>query len=301
MSKPQVTIYSDGGCRPNPGTGGWGAVLLFKDGQKELSGGARESTNNQMELTAVITALDSLEQPYQVDLYTDSKYVKQGITEWMAGWVRKGWRTSSGKPVQNQELWEKLYAATQRHDIRWKWVKGHAGHVYNERVDQLATAEIERLTGKTFARPTPETVTESDAAVKIYVGAVYSYEDKAGGWGAVVVSTDGAQELSGSERNSTDNQLILTASIAALDSLKAATSAAVYTDSEYLQKGMSQWIKGWMKKDWKTSSGQPVKNRELWERLQKAAQQHEMSWIFSGVSSNEHLQRAFELANRPLR
>ncbi len=301
MAKPRVTIYSDGGCRPNPGTGGWGAVLLFPDGQKELSGGEKNSTNNRMELTAVITALDSLDQPYHVDLYTDSKYVKQGISEWMAGWIRKNWRTASGQPVQNQDLWERLDMATQRHEISWKWVKGHAGHVYNERVDELATAEIERLTGKTFARPTPEVVPESNAAVKIYVGAVYSYDDKAGGWGAVVVSENGTQELSAKEQNSTDNQLILSAAIKALNSIGNKTSVAVYTDSEYLQKGMSQWLSGWIKKGWKTASGQPVKNKELWERLHEAAQKHQVKWYFSAASGNSHLQRAMEMANQGMK
>jgi ribonuclease HI len=298
MGKPRVTIYSDGGCRPNPGTGGWGAILLFEDGQKELSGGEKQSTNNRMELTAVISALDSLDEPYQVDFYTDSKYVKQGISEWMEGWIRKNWRTASGQPVQNQDLWERLDAATQRHDISWKWVKGHAGHVYNERVDELATAEIERLTGKTFARPAPEAPPESDAKFKVYVAAVYSYDDQSGGWGAVVVGESGTEELRAAQRNTTDNQLLLNASIRALESLAGKTTVAVYTDSEYLQKGMSQWITGWIKKGWKTASGQPVKNKELWERLHRAAQAHDVRWIFSSPVGNDYLRRALELANQ---
>ncbi len=139
-SQPQVTIYTDGGAKPNPGPGGWAALLIYGTAEKELSGGARSTTNNQMELTAAIEALDALTQPCQVTLYTDSEYLKKGITEWLPGWVKKNWQTSARQPVKNQALWERLHAATQRHQITWKWVRGHNGNALNERVDQLATA-----------------------------------------------------------------------------------------------------------------------------------------------------------------
>jgi ribonuclease HI len=150
MDKPQVIIYSDGGAKPNPGTGGWGVVLIFGQRRKELSGGEPDTTNNRMELTAAIMALEALKQPCAVEFHTDSKYVRNGITKWLSRWVRNGWmtaeyRTPNGKiipskPVENQDLWERLHVATQRHEITWKWVKGHAGNALNERVDQLATA-----------------------------------------------------------------------------------------------------------------------------------------------------------------
>jgi ribonuclease HI len=147
--KPHVTIYTDGGAKPNPnGPGGWAALLISGNSEKELSGGEGSTTNNRMELTAACEALEALKQPCQVTFHTDSEYVKNGISEWLPNWVKKNWRTSTGKPVKNQDLWERLYAATQRHDITWKWVRGHAGNHYNERVDQLATAAREKIGSK---------------------------------------------------------------------------------------------------------------------------------------------------------
>jgi ribonuclease HI len=145
LTNPKVTIYSDGGCKPNPGVGSYAALLIYGDVEKELSGGEKQTTNNRMELTAACVALEALNRPCEVEFFTDSNYVKKGITEWLANWVKRGWRTASNKPVENQDLWERLYEATQRHQIKWKWVKGHAGHKYNERVDQLATAAREKL------------------------------------------------------------------------------------------------------------------------------------------------------------
>ena len=136
--RPNVTIYTDGACSGNPGPGGWGAILKFGDMEKELNGGERHTTNNQMELMAAISALEALKKPCIVDLYTDSQYVRQGITGWIFGWKRNGWRTADKKPVKNVELWQRLDAALKQHEIRWHWVKGHAGHPENERADQLA-------------------------------------------------------------------------------------------------------------------------------------------------------------------
>ncbi|SFM75790.1 RNase HI [Bradyrhizobium sp. Rc3b] len=136
--KPVVTIYTDGACSGNPGPGGWGAILKFDDKEKELNGGERHTTNNQMELMAAISALEALKKPCTVDLYTDSQYVRQGITGWIFGWKRNGWRTADKKPVKNVELWQRLDAALKQHEVRWHWVKGHAGHPENERADQLA-------------------------------------------------------------------------------------------------------------------------------------------------------------------
>jgi len=139
MSAPnRVTIYTDGACSGNPGPGGWGVILRFGEHEKELSGGAAETTNNRMELTAAIEALNALKRPCAVDLYTDSTYVRSGITEWMDGWKRKNWRTAAKKPVKNADLWQALDEARLRHDVTWHWVKGHAGHPENERADELA-------------------------------------------------------------------------------------------------------------------------------------------------------------------
>jgi ribonuclease HI len=137
-SRPHVTIYTDGACAGNPGPGGWGVILMSGAHRKELSGGAADTTNNRMELMAAISALEALKQPARVDIHTDSEYVQKGISSWIHGWKRKGWRTSAGSPVKNADLWRRLDEAQQRHEVVWKWVRGHAGHPENERADELA-------------------------------------------------------------------------------------------------------------------------------------------------------------------
>ncbi|MBC2668316.1 ribonuclease HI [Novosphingobium piscinae] len=138
-----VTIFTDGACKGNPGPGGWGAILRMGEHEKELSGGAPETTNNRMELMGAIMALRALRQPCQVTLHTDSKYVIDGITSWVFGWQRNGWKNAAKKPVANADLWQDLIAAARPHQIDWVWVKGHAGHVDNERADRLASAAAE--------------------------------------------------------------------------------------------------------------------------------------------------------------
>ncbi|HEU5046765.1 MAG TPA: ribonuclease HI [Rickettsiales bacterium] len=141
-SLPLVTIYTDGACSGNPGPGGWGAVMLYNDREKELSGGEAETTNNRMELMAAIEALNSLKKPCKVNLYTDSNYVRQGITGWIFGWKKNNWRTADKKPVKNADLWQLLDEAARKHDVQWHWVKGHNGDPLNERADELARKGI---------------------------------------------------------------------------------------------------------------------------------------------------------------
>jgi ribonuclease HI len=136
--KPHVVIYTDGACSGNPGPGGWGAIMMSGPHRKEISGGEANTTNNRMELFAAIAALEVLKRPSQVDLHTDSSYLRNGITQWIHGWKRNGWRTADRKPVKNAELWQRLEEATHRHQITWHWIKGHAGQPENERADELA-------------------------------------------------------------------------------------------------------------------------------------------------------------------
>ncbi|HTT12292.1 MAG TPA: ribonuclease HI [Burkholderiaceae bacterium] len=138
-----VEIWTDGACKGNPGPGGWGALLRYGGHGKELFGGLPKTTNNRMELTAVIEALASLKQRCHVIVHTDSQYVKNGIEEWMANWIRRGWRTSDNKPVKNVDLWQRLAAEARRHDIEWRWVRGHAGDPGNERADELANRGVD--------------------------------------------------------------------------------------------------------------------------------------------------------------
>ena len=138
MTGPEVEIFTDGACSGNPGPGGWGAILRMAGKERELSGGEPATTNNRMELMAVIAGLEALQRPCKVRLTTDSKYVLDGATKWIKGWKRNGWKTADKKPVKNVDLWQRLDVAMKEHDVRWHWVKGHAGHPENERADQLA-------------------------------------------------------------------------------------------------------------------------------------------------------------------
>ncbi len=141
-----VEVFTDGACRGNPGPGGWGVLLRYDGNERELYGGEPETTNNRMELTAAIRALEALDRPARVVLTTDSEYLRRGITEWMAAWKRRGWRTAARKPVQNQDLWRRLDELVNEHEVTWQWVRGHAGHDANERADALANRGIDELT-----------------------------------------------------------------------------------------------------------------------------------------------------------
>lgn len=143
-----VEIFTDGACKGNPGPGGWGALLRFNGHEKPLKGAEPDTTNNRMELTAAVMALQSLKRPCKVSLTTDSQYVRKGITEWIHGWKKKGWKNASKKPVKNADLWQALDAARHQHDVEWHWVKGHSGHRENEMVDQLANDAIDEMLGR---------------------------------------------------------------------------------------------------------------------------------------------------------
>ena len=143
--KNLIEIFTDGACRGNPGLGGWGVLLRFQGNEKTLHGGEVETTNNRMELMAAIIGLESLNEPYSVTLTTDSKYVMNGMTDWIENWKKRGWKTSAKKPVKNEDLWRRLDKACNQHDINWQWVKGHSGHRENELVDALANQGIDEL------------------------------------------------------------------------------------------------------------------------------------------------------------
>lgn len=144
MTDTWVDLYTDGACKGNPGVGGWGVLMRFGDREKELCGGERETTNNRMELTAVIEGLRTLKRTCSVRVHTDSQYVQKGILEWVKNWKRKGWKTSAGQPVKNRDLWESLDRLAGEHKVEWHWVRGHAGHPENERADALANAGVEK-------------------------------------------------------------------------------------------------------------------------------------------------------------
>lgn len=268
MTKPDVTIYTDGGSKPNPGPGGWGAVLIFGEHEKELSGGDPNTTNNQMELTAAIMALEALNKPCAVTLYTDSVYLKNGITKWLPDWVKRNWRTANKKPVKNQELWQRLYEAVQPHDITWKWVKGHAGNQHNERVDQLASAEIAK-----FHPDEADTQLSHDVVIRSTASI--------GKWAVTIAENDAEREFSGEEDKASAYQMALTSAIAALETLENQSKVEFCTNNENLYKGMSFWIHRWKKTDWNNAEGQPIKHKDLWLRLHSLSKKHKITWKHS--------------------
>jgi len=285
---PHVQIYTDGGCRPNPGPGGWGVVLLF-DGQEpeELSGSEQEATNNRMELRAAIEALRALDGPHRVDLVTDSTYVRKGITEWLDGWRRNGWKTSQKQPVKNCDLWRELAGELTRHDVSWHWTKGHAGDRWNERADALATA----------AMPRPPLPVDDFGAVHLFAAAAFSGKRQIGGWGAVMCFREHRRELNGSRAATTANRMHLEAAVAGLTALKKRSRVHLYTTSDYLKDGATAWIRSWRARSWQTRDGKPVKNRDLWERLAQALEEHSVTWhVAARDDVPEDLEAAKELA-----
>jgi len=148
-----VNLFTDGACSGNPGPGGWGALLRYREHEKELSGGEPATTNNRMEMLAVISGLEALKQPMRVRICTDSQYVMKGMTEWLAAWKRRGWKTADRQPVKNMDLWQRLEVALAPHQVEWEWVRGHSGHPENERVDELARAAVQRVKQQPVHRP----------------------------------------------------------------------------------------------------------------------------------------------------
>ncbi|HYN21867.1 MAG TPA: ribonuclease HI [Thermoanaerobaculia bacterium] len=273
--KPEVTVYTDGGADPNPGPGGWGVVLIHEASGKvtELKGGEPRSTNNRMELTAAIQALSALKRRCRIHIYTDSLYLRKGITEWLPGWIVRGWKRKDGE-LQNEDLWRRLAELIQTHDIRWDWVKGHAGDRWNERADRLATEAIREQRAALGMSRNVAPMETPDAEVFLRVSA----SSKGGGWAALVRQEGMERTFSGGGKGMTSNQLDLIAAVEALDSLPPGIAVAVHTLSDYLRNGAGGWLAGWKRRGWKTQEGKPVQHRALWERLDLALSRRRVSW-----------------------
>jgi ribonuclease HI len=273
---PEVLIYTDGACDPNPGPGGWAAVLQTGAHEKELKGAEARTTNNRMELQAVIAALEALKQPCRVQLHTDSEYVQRGITEYLARWKAKDWKTSDRRDVANRDLWERLDRALQRHQVTWHWVKGHAGDPLNERVDRLAVSMI----------PRAHLPLDDADAVHIFTGVSCLGTSGPGAWAVVLRTGAGvAAPLSENERiiaereaKTSANRLHLLAIGEGLAAVPAGATVHVYTPSDYAAQGAMHWVKAWAAQGWRTKDGQPVKHRDLWQAIQAAAQLRQVHW-----------------------
>lgn len=283
-----VIIYSDGGSDPNPGIGGWAAVLRFGEYEKVLTGNHPSTTNNRMELTAALEALRVLKRPCQIEFYTDSEYLRKGVTEWIEQWREKGWRSKSGKPVQNEDLWQALWPQIQRHEINWHWVKGHSGDEMNERVDRLARRARLEIT--------PPDVVDPDVP-RLYLRASCKGNPGPGGWGTVLEQADDETiQTSGSEPSTTNNRMELTAAIQGLLLLPPGSTVQILTTSDYLYQGITKWIHGWRRRDWKKRDGKPVANVDLWQALDQLLDQYTVQWLNAKGQDRPGLEEAGRLA-----
>jgi ribonuclease HI len=326
-------VFTDGGCRPNPGPGGWGAVVEGPEGRRELSGGEAVSTNNRMELTAAVRGLESLPAGSEVEVITDSTYVQQGITRWLAGWRRKGWVTAAKEPVKNRDLWQALDEAARRHRVRWSWTRGHAGQAGNERAHELAAAAIPaapagpraaaraagspgaaastsgaaagagmvpRAAGEGGAAAAPVATPAVDA-VDVYLGVAWSATRKLGAWGAVLVWGEVDRQLSGRVRVPSANGAHIAGAVAALAAIRRPVPVHVVTVSDYLRDGATQWIAAWRLRGWRNREGDPVANREVWEALAREIARLEVTWeVPAGDALPPEIERARALARAAL-
>ncbi len=267
---PEILIYTDGACSPNPGPGGWGAVLLRQDGLEplELSGGEEKTTNNRMELTAAIEALLSLSEPHHIEIFTDSKYLKKGITEWLPLWKKRNWQTMEGTSVKNQDLWKILADRIRSHKIKWKWLKGHAHNKWNERADVLARGAVQR-------KSLP---LDDDEAIHIFASVSYKMKTKTGGWCVILRFRGNIKVLNGAVPNTSGNRMHLQAAIEGLAAIKRPLPINLYTYSAYLKDGITKWVKQWSTRGWQTKDGNPVRHRDLWIKLHNLAQRYQVQW-----------------------
>jgi ribonuclease HI len=302
---PHVDIYTDGGCDPNPGPGGWGAVLLYGPNTKEISGAEPATTNNRMELTAAIEALRFLKRRCEVNLYTDSQYLRRGIAEWLAVWRIQGWRRADGRPIENLDLWQELLPQTERHRVEWHWVKGHRGQPLNERADHLATKARQEMLGTSRGQEAgaPSDEHGADAPnqmpkMDIFVAGCSLGQPGPGGYAAVLlVAPDQMQVVSGRWPLATSNAMELWAVVAGLRALQRPFRVTVHTGSRYVLEGAKKWLAAWERRRWQTRDGEPIKNQELWTELGHLMGDHDMSWQFlARQQRNTYGQHAAQVA-----
>jgi ribonuclease HI len=289
----RVTIYSDGGSDPNPGIGGWAAILQAGEHEKVLTGNDPSTTNNRMELQAAVAALEALNRPSEIDFYTDSEYLRMGITTWIVSWEASGWKRK-GKTIRNRDLWQKLATLVQDHEIEWHWVKGHSGNPMNERVDRLARqARMELM---------PELELPDDV-LHMYVRGTCRGNPGPGAW-AVVIETDGdTEQFSGSVPRTTNNRMELIAVLEGMRQIDSGSSVLVITTSDYVYMGATKWIHGWRQRDWKKRDGKPISNQDLWMALEELQDAYLITWRSAKGQVEKYLglQEAGNLATETLK
>jgi ribonuclease HI len=259
---PLVTIYTDGACDPNPGPGGWAAVLL-RDGAepKELCGAAEGTTNNQMELRAALEALQALPEPHRVLLVSDSQYLCRGFSDWFPQWRQTGYVPDDRGGLPNWELWRGLQAEAARHEVEARWVRGHGGDRWNARVDVLARSML----------PAPPLPLADPDAAHLFTGAWGQKEAGVGGWAVLLNYRQASKPLAGRVPEGQLTRLHLRAAVQGLRALTRVLPVHLYTTSGFVRDAATRWLSGWPQRDWQTVDGRPVQNRDLWEELLAAA------------------------------
>jgi len=279
MPKQKIHIYTDGACQSNPGPGGWGAIILYPDTPPhEINGGEKHTTNNQMELTAVINALETIKNTQnQIVLFTDSQYVKNGVTNWIDNWKKNNWKTSLNTPVKNQVLWQKLDTCAKDLNIQWEWVRGHAGNQWNESADQLARSAVPNVEPHEEKKIKKFPIDDPDA-IHIFTAIAYSSKNKSGAWAAYLRYKTHTKSISEKVEHMSSNQIHICSAIGGLQLIKKQYPIHLYTLSDYLKDGASRWIRHWQKNNWKTKEGDPVKHKELWIALEHICRAYHIKW-----------------------
>jgi ribonuclease HI len=279
MSNQEIQIYTDGACQSNPGPGGWGAVILYPDTPPcKINGGEKYTTNNQMELKAVIKALESIQTTQnQIVLFTDSQYVKNGVTIWMDNWKKNDWKTSLDTPVKNQTLWQKLDSCVKGRNIQWEWVKGHAGNQWNESADQLARSGVPVVEKHEEKRIEKFPIDDPDA-IHIFTAIAYSSKNKSGAWAAYLHYKTHTKSIAEKVKNVSSNQVHICSAIGGLKLIKKNYPIHLYTLSDYLKDGASKWIQNWHRNNWNTKEGELVKHKDLWISLEQLTRAYQIKW-----------------------
>ncbi|OGO49773.1 MAG: hypothetical protein A2Z30_05760 [Chloroflexi bacterium RBG_16_64_43] len=273
---PVVEIYTDGSASPNPGPGGWAAVVLEAGRRRDLSGGEAHTTNNRMELRAALEALQALPRSKPIRLHTDSQYLRLGITEYLANWMRAGWKTRARQPVANRDLWQELAEALEGRKVTWEWVRGHAGDPLNEAADQLAQKAAVRY------RRTPTAARAHAGGCDAYLGA--SASARHARWAALLARHGTTTAASEEKSGSTANALILHAALYALRHSASDMPLTVHASARYLVDGVTHNLRRWRTNGWRTTAGSPVRHRELWEAIAQLAAKRDVRWVWEASS-----------------
>ncbi len=279
----EITIYSDGGADPNPGIGGWAAILRAGERERVLTGNDPKTTNNRMELQAAIAALGALKRPCRVSFHTDSQYLRRGIIKGVAKWHAAGWVKENGQAIPNADLWRELQALTSRHEIDWHWVQGHSGEPDNERVDQLAREARLAITPRV----------DLEAGVpRLYLRASCHGNPGPGAWAVALEDGDHWETAAGGDPKTTNNRMELRAAIEGLLLLPPGSAAQLFTTSDYLYQGVTRWLEGWKRGGWQKRDGQPVANGDLWRLLDDLSRRYRVHWVNAKGQRLDGLTRA---------